>query len=187
MSDSLRRHRLACQGPMSMGFSRQGYWSGLPFSSPGDLPDLGIEPRSPAMEADSLPTELKSLSCVQLFCNPMDCSPTRLLCPRDFPAIILEWVAVPFSRGIFLTQGSNLGLPLWRQIPYYQNHQESPNLIRIPSFFNCFGPKFAPLNFGGYIRHTLCVSLVFLSLKNWFSVYMLVPPDFFLLVFSNFI
>ena len=42
----------------SMGFSRQEYWSGLPFPSPGDLPDPGIEPRSPALQADSLPAEL---------------------------------------------------------------------------------------------------------------------------------
>ena len=38
-----------------MGFSRQEYWSGLPFPSPGDLPDPGIEPRSPALQADVLP------------------------------------------------------------------------------------------------------------------------------------
>ena len=44
--------------PLSIGFSRQEYWSGLPFPSPGDLPDPGIEPRSPALQADSLPTEL---------------------------------------------------------------------------------------------------------------------------------
>ena len=41
----------------SMGFSRQEYWSGLPFPSPGDLPDPGIEPRSPALEADALTSE----------------------------------------------------------------------------------------------------------------------------------
>jgi len=41
-----------------VGFSRQEYWSGLPFPSPGDLPDLGIEPRSPAVQVDSLPSEL---------------------------------------------------------------------------------------------------------------------------------
>ena len=40
-----------------MGFSGQEYWSGLPFPSPGDLPDPGIEPRSPALQADSLPSE----------------------------------------------------------------------------------------------------------------------------------
>ena len=45
------------QAPLSMEFSRQEYWSGLPFPSPGDLPDLGIEPSSPALQADSLPSE----------------------------------------------------------------------------------------------------------------------------------
>ena len=40
-----------------LGLSRQGYWSGLPFPSPGDLPDPGIEPGSPAGQADSLPSE----------------------------------------------------------------------------------------------------------------------------------
>ena len=45
------------QAPLSVGFSRQGYWSGLPFSSPGDLPDPGIEPRSPALQAEALTSE----------------------------------------------------------------------------------------------------------------------------------
>ena len=48
---------VACQAPLSIGFSRQEYWSGLPFPSPGDLPDPGIEPGSPALQADSLPVE----------------------------------------------------------------------------------------------------------------------------------
>ena len=43
------------QAPLSMGFPRQGYWSGLPFPSPGDLPDPGVRPRSPALQTDSLP------------------------------------------------------------------------------------------------------------------------------------
>ena len=43
--------------PLSMGFSRQEYWGGLPFLTPGDLPDLGIEPWSPALQVDSLLTE----------------------------------------------------------------------------------------------------------------------------------
>ena len=49
---------VAHQAPLSMGFSRQEYWSGLPFPSPGDLPNPGVEPKSPALQADSLPTEL---------------------------------------------------------------------------------------------------------------------------------
>ena len=48
---------VTCQAPLSIGFSRQEYWSGLPFPSPGDLPDPGIDPRSPALQADSLPSE----------------------------------------------------------------------------------------------------------------------------------
>jgi len=63
-SHSLSRVRLfatpwtiAYQAPPSMGFSRQECWSGLPFYSPGDLPDPGIEPRSPALRADALPSE----------------------------------------------------------------------------------------------------------------------------------
>ena len=47
-----------CQAPLSVGFSRQEYCGGLPFPPPGDLPDRGIEPRFPALQADSLPTEL---------------------------------------------------------------------------------------------------------------------------------
>ena len=43
---------------LSMKFSRQDYWSGLPFPFPGDLPDPGIKPGSPALQADSLPSEL---------------------------------------------------------------------------------------------------------------------------------
>ena len=49
---------VAFQAPPSMGFSRQEYWNGVPFPSPGDLPDSGIEPRSPALEqADALTSE----------------------------------------------------------------------------------------------------------------------------------
>ena len=48
---------VARQTPLSVGFSRQEYWSGLPFPSPGDIPDPGIEPRSPALQADALTSE----------------------------------------------------------------------------------------------------------------------------------
>ena len=50
---------VACQVPLSMGFSRQEDWSKLPFPSPGDLTDPGIKPGYPALQADSLPTELQ--------------------------------------------------------------------------------------------------------------------------------
>ena len=74
---------VAYQAPLSLGFSRQEYWSRLPFPSPGDLPNPGIEPRSPALQADTLPSEplgklsvqfsLVAQSCSTL-CNPMNCS-----------------------------------------------------------------------------------------------------------------
>ena len=48
---------IACQAPLPMGFPKQEYWSGLPFPSPGDLPDTGIEPGSPTLQADALPSE----------------------------------------------------------------------------------------------------------------------------------
>ena len=49
---------IARQVPLSMGFSRKEYWTGLPFPSPEDLCDPGIKPRSPALQADSLPSEI---------------------------------------------------------------------------------------------------------------------------------
>ena len=54
---------VARQAPLSMGFSRQESWSGLPFPSPGDLPDPGIEPRSAALQADALPSEPPGKPC----------------------------------------------------------------------------------------------------------------------------
>ena len=80
---------VACQAPLSMEFSRQLYWSGLPFTSPGVLPQPGIEPRSPAWQADFfffLPSEppgsypaaaaaAKSLQSCLTLCDPVDGSP----------------------------------------------------------------------------------------------------------------
>ena len=57
MSDSVTLWTVAHQVPPSMGFSRQEYWSGSPFPSPGDLPDPGIKPKSPALQADALTSE----------------------------------------------------------------------------------------------------------------------------------
>ena len=69
---------VACQAPLSLEFSRQEYWSGLPFPSPGDLPNLGIEPGSPELQADSSLPEPpgKPLSV----CKP---SFPQVRCPND--------------------------------------------------------------------------------------------------------
>ena len=75
-----------------MGFSRQEYWSGLHFPSPGDLPDTGIEPRSPALQAEALPSEppgkpsVSSVaqSCATL-CDPMNRSTPGLPVHHQLP------------------------------------------------------------------------------------------------------
>ena len=68
---------VACQAPLSMGFPRQGYWSGLPFPSPGDLPDPGIKPMSPALAGGFFTTEPPGKEeSKQLFLLP--CSSYRL-------------------------------------------------------------------------------------------------------------
>ena len=67
---------VACQAPLSMEFSRQEYWDGLPFPTPGDFPDSGTEPASAALEGRFFTTEphrkvkVKSLSRVRLFVTP---------------------------------------------------------------------------------------------------------------------
>ena len=55
---------VARQAPLFMGFSRQEYWSGFQFPSPGDFPNPVIEPRSPAVQADSLPTAITEATCI---------------------------------------------------------------------------------------------------------------------------
>ena len=60
MSDSVTHWTVAHQAPLSVGFSRQEYWSELPFPSPGDLPNPGTKPKSsvsPALKANSSPAE----------------------------------------------------------------------------------------------------------------------------------
>ena len=64
---------MACHTPLTLGFSRQEYWSGLPYPPPGDLPHPGIEPMSPAsptMQGDSLPTEPLEKPPASLIPNP---------------------------------------------------------------------------------------------------------------------
>ena len=68
VSYSLQSHwTVACQPPLSMEFSRQEYWSGLPFPSPEDLPNAGIKPWFPALQADSLPFELWEVPKIHIY------------------------------------------------------------------------------------------------------------------------
>ena len=64
---------VAHQAPLSVAFPRQEYWSGLPFPSPGDLPDPGIEPRSPTLQVDSLLSEPPGKPNIKInYCNAGD-------------------------------------------------------------------------------------------------------------------
>ena len=88
------RWTVACQVPLSMGFSRQKYWSGLPCLPPGDLPDLGIEPTSlmsPELTGRLLTTSTTwEIQCSYVYLValgslwPHGLQPTRLLCPWGF-------------------------------------------------------------------------------------------------------
>ena len=101
---------VAYQAPLSMEFSRQKYWSGLLFPSPGDLPNPGIESRSPALRADTLPSEpsgkslghlaaaAKLLQLCLTLCDPIDSNPQGSLVPRILQARTLDWVAISFSN-----------------------------------------------------------------------------------------
>ena len=86
-----------------MEFSRPEYWSGWPFPSSGDLPNPGIEPRSPSLKADSLPAEPQG--------KPMNTGVGSLSLQR-----------------IFLTQESNPGLLHFGQTFYQLSHKGSPTL-----------------------------------------------------------
>ena len=95
---------VAHQAPLSVGFPRQEYWSGLPCRFPGNLPNPGIEPRSPTLRADSLPAEPQG--------KPKN---TGVGC-----CFLLQ--------GIFPAQGSNPGLPHCRQTLYHLSHQGIPSI-----------------------------------------------------------
>ena len=89
---------VACQAPLSLGFSRQEYWSGLPCASPGHLLDSGIEAGSLTLQADSLPSEPPG------------------------------WVAVPFSRGPSqLRNQTQIGSCISRQILHHCGIWEAPS------------------------------------------------------------
>ena len=127
--DSVDPWMMAHQAPQSMEFSRQGYWSGLTFPSPGNLPDPRIEPRFPALQVDSLllepPGKPRLWDCLFLssvvfsfvcfgtvllllsevaqscltICDPMDCSLPGSSVHGILQARILKWVAISFCRG----------------------------------------------------------------------------------------
>ena len=131
---------VAHQAPLSMGFSRQEFWSGLPLPSPGDLPDPGIESGSPALQADSLPSEPPGKPCLgetlpmgpasggselsEVGCVCSSCAPHL----HFFPALLLlshcPW-------GPFFLSGSTV-----EQLPYFSSFAWSSNFISRMSLTN---------------------------------------------------
>ena len=111
---------VAYQALPSMGFSRQEYWSGMPFPSPGDLPNPGIEPGSPALQTDAFTiwvcvVKVKSQSCPTL-CNPVDCSLLGSFSPWDSPGKNTEVGCHFLLQGVFPTQGLSPSLLHCRQM-----------------------------------------------------------------------
>ena len=118
---------VAHQDSLSMGFSRQEYWSGLPFPYPGGLPDPGIEPGSPALQADALPEKLGSKvrndrththththstdpSCARKSCWHKEAWKTReqnyftilIQCPRCFSSPMAQRNTPPYLKFIYM-------------------------------------------------------------------------------------
>ena len=100
---------LACHAPLSMGFPRQEYWIVLPFPSPGDLPEPRIEPRSPALQTDSLKT---------------DWTTRRFPLPAFYPSRPLTCQVRACGNGLYLShstwqrRNSDLALSLWSRLLY---------------------------------------------------------------------
>ena len=115
-----------------MWILQQEYWSGLPCPPPGDLPKPGIQPRSPALQRNSLPSEppgkpldteqcAKSLQSCPTPCDPVDYRPPG----SSVQAKVLEQVAIPFSRGSSLSRDQtcvSYVSCIGRQVLYHQCH-----------------------------------------------------------------
>ena len=116
---------VACQAPLSMGFSRQEYWSGFPFPSPGDLPDPAIKPGSLALQTDTLPSEPPwgfnhnqdlTKFCFQLF---------ELIYPL-FYELASKWWVLPNKWVFFIKMN-------WVPIPY-SSHNNQLTVYYAPSY-----------------------------------------------------
>ena len=134
---------VAHQAPLAMEFSRQEYWSGLPFPSPGDLPNPGTDPASPAL-ADGFPLHhLGSATQVHTAIKwwHFDLHPGSETFSVVSDSLWAHGLYSPWNslghntgvgsrsllQGIFPTEGPNLGLLHWRQILYQLSSQGSPD------------------------------------------------------------
>ena len=106
---------IAHQAPLSMGFSRQEYCSGLPFPSPGNLPDPGIEPGSPALQVDYLPTESpgKPYKDPQKVCVLQECKAGKIT-DTGIRMMFLAFTVSPFV--FFFSSPSSLSLTVRTEV-----------------------------------------------------------------------
>ena len=135
---------VAHQALLSMGLSRQEYWSRLPFPSSGDLPGPGIEPASLTSSAlaggffttgvswEAPYMDLKQVTSLSRVLQPRGLQPTRLLHPWDFTGMSTGVGCHCLLQRIFLTQGLNSGLPHCKQMLYRLSHQEVHMHVSIP-------------------------------------------------------
>ena len=141
------------QAPLYMQISRQEYWSGWPWPTPGDLPDPGIEPTFLCLlhwQADSLPLShmggpqyssvlcLVTQSCLTL-CNPMDYSPPGSSLQGDSVGRNIGVGCHALLQGIFQSQRLNPGLPHYKQILYPLSHQGTPRILEWVAYPFCRG------------------------------------------------
>ena len=144
MSDSLASHGLSAASSSVHGnFQAREYWNGLPFSSPGDLPNPGIEPGSPALQADALSSEplgkpqygLAIRKVLYMHAHDSESEsrsvvsdslcPQGLYSPWNSPGQNTGVGSHSLLQGIVPTQRSNQGLLHCRQILYQLSYQES--------------------------------------------------------------
>ena len=134
--------RGACQSPLFMGFSRQAYRSGLPRPPPGDLPHPGMEPASPALQAESLPLShqgsLQTSSQLVNFSYP---SPPIGLDPGT-----LRWIWNPpfsnISSPAFLLSARGPGLPLNSRMMHWGSPPSHPHSVPVAPELICRFPPF---------------------------------------------
>ena len=177
MCDSATLWAIAHQFSLTMAFSRQKYWTGLPFPSPGDLPNPGIEPASPVSPAPasrnfttSTTWKAQNVSCVQP-CDPMDRGLSGSECSRqEYWSELLC-----LSPRNLSNSGTELGSPIWQASSLSSEPPGKPRKSTYKDWkeeFHKFQVQITPLFLGSheYSSHTLQIwCLCPFGLRNWFA------------------
>ena len=167
---------VTCRAPLSMGFPRQEYWSGLPFLSPGHLPDPGIEPGSTELQADSLPSKPQgyldqfssvrfSRSVVSDSLPPHESQHARPPCPSPTPGVhpdprpSRQWCHPAISSSVIPFSSCPQSLPASESFPMSQllaSGSQSTGVSALASFLPKKSQGWSPSEWTGWISlHTL--------------------------------